>query len=286
MTGMKISLCTISFRHHLVSFENIVRGASAMGFDGIEIWGAHARSLAEDRRDADWLAGFGLSVPMISDYLPLDRPGLDAHVMRLAQIARRWDADRIRTFAGRSATRDTGRAGRETIVAGLRHAVTRLAENGIDLLVETHPGTLADSLDATQRLLREVEHPGLGVNFDAIHLWAAGDDPVAAHRALGPHIRHHHLKNIAAHHDLGVFAPSNVYDAAGPREGMVPLFEGAYDYRRLIAHVADDPMASVALEWFGPDPWPVLAADRARLADVARRASLKYTPQAALRGLA
>ena len=36
---MKYSLCTISFRHQLISFTDIVQFAYENGFEGIELWG-------------------------------------------------------------------------------------------------------------------------------------------------------------------------------------------------------------------------------------------------------
>ena len=39
---MKVSLCTITFRHHLLSIEDIANWARCNGFQGIELWGAHA----------------------------------------------------------------------------------------------------------------------------------------------------------------------------------------------------------------------------------------------------
>ena len=37
---MRIALCTISFRHHLVSIGELARFARGHGFDGIELWGS------------------------------------------------------------------------------------------------------------------------------------------------------------------------------------------------------------------------------------------------------
>ena len=70
---MRVSLCTITFRHHLVSLGEIAAWAQSNDFQGIELWGAHARNLAQQPdRNAEWLDTYGLSVPMISDYLPID----------------------------------------------------------------------------------------------------------------------------------------------------------------------------------------------------------------------
>lgn len=82
---MRIALCTISFRHHLVSIGELARFARGHGFDGIELWGVHARNLGPGDH-AEWLAAYGLRVPMLSDYLPLDAP-LETLTERTAELA-------------------------------------------------------------------------------------------------------------------------------------------------------------------------------------------------------
>ncbi len=72
---MKLSICTISFRHYLHSIDQLADFAKAQGFQGIELWGVHAKNLADDLHyGADWLRSFGLETSMLSDYLPLDAP--------------------------------------------------------------------------------------------------------------------------------------------------------------------------------------------------------------------
>lgn len=262
---MRLSLCTISFRHHLVSLEELAVWAAGNGFQGIELWGAHARNMAAvSDRGGDWLAEFGLSVPMVSDYLPLDGDpdALVRKTLDLCRLAQRWGAPKIRSFAGSTGSAETSPERKIFIAERLRTLCGLAADHGLSLLVETHPGTLADSLPATRALIAAVGHPALKVNFDVLHVWEGGDDPVAARRALRPHIGHYHLKNIRARDDLSVFEPSNVYAAAGRRDGMVPLFDGVVDYRRLLAELADDPAAEGSLEWFGDDCYAVLRRDR------------------------
>ncbi|KIC23262.1 3-dehydroshikimate dehydratase, partial [Leisingera sp. ANG-M6] len=64
---------------------------------------------------------------------------------------------------------------------------------------------------------------------------------------------------------LDVFAPANVYSAAGSRDGMVPLFEGAYDYSTLMAELAQDPACEASLEWFGDAVFQTLKGDIAQI---------------------
>lgn len=176
---MNISLCTITFRHHLISLEQIADWASRNGFQGIEIWGAHTRHIPyANGYDARWLAGFGLHVPMVSDYLPLHQPDdLQSKTAAALDQARRWGTFNIRTFAGPAASADTPEPERATITQALRFACERVADQGRYLLIETHPGTLADTLASTVRLLDEVDHPALAVNFDALHVWEGGMIP-------------------------------------------------------------------------------------------------------------
>ncbi|HEV2545123.1 MAG TPA: sugar phosphate isomerase/epimerase family protein [Methylobacterium sp.] len=271
---MRVALCTISFRHHLVSIGELARFARGHGFDGIELWGVHARNLGPGDH-AEWLAAYGLRVPMLSDYLPLDAPPktLTERTAELARLAGSWGAPRLRTFAGTKSSADASAEERAQVAARLRMAATQLADHGLRLVVETHPGTLADTTTSLLDLLASVDHPNLRVNFDTLHVWEGGDDPLAAHARLSPYIDYYHLKNVRSRADLPVFEPANVYAAAGRREGMTALFEGALDYGALLKTLP--PQAEASLEWFGDASFAVLPTDlfRVRSATAGRRAA-------------
>ena len=265
---MRVSLCTITFRHHLTSLDEIAAWAEANDFQGIELWGAHARNLApRSDRNADWLDGYGLAVPMISDYLPLDGEveTLRHKAVELCRLARRWRTRKVRTFAGSVGSLAASAEERQRVVARLKEICVITASYGIHLLAETHPKTLADIAASTMQLIEEVDHPYFAINFDTLHVWEGGDDPVAVHRTMKPHIRHYHLKNIVARSDLSVFEPANVYAAAGSRRGMTPLFEGIVDYDRILGEISGDPQADASLEWFGNDCLETLERDRRRV---------------------
>ncbi len=258
--SVRVSLCTITFRHHLLGIGDIAAFARRAGFDGIELWGAHARNLGPGEHRA-WLSAQGLAVPMLSDYLPLDaeKDRFLSHIEELVELARLWGAPRVRTFAGSKGSAATSAEERAFLSRRLREAATRFGDRGLRLLVETHPGTLADNLASLLRLLEDAADPALRVNYDTLHVWEGGDDPLLAHEKLAEHVDYYHLKNVRSRSDLGVFSPANVYAAAGCRTGMTSLFEGALDYRRFLRALPSDIEAS--LEWFGNRCQSVLESD-------------------------
>lgn len=280
---MNLSACTISFRHHLLSLDEIARWAAAHDFQGIELWGVHAKNLVDSAEyDAQWIQSMGLSVPMLSDYLPLhgDRQLALEKAIQLCRLCEHWGARKLRTFAGDRPSCEVPPEQRRVWIKRLRELCDVASAHGILMVVETHPNTLADTHASTLQLLEEIEHPSLRLNLDVIHVWEAGTDPVEALRRLEPFVAHMHLKNITHRELLPVFAPGNVYAPAGSRTGMIGLFEGAYDFRRFLRFVLTESRLNwdkldASLEWFGSDVVGTLQKDRLQLrqleADVLRR---------------
>ncbi|MGG3890723.1 sugar phosphate isomerase/epimerase family protein [Metabacillus fastidiosus] len=265
---MKLSLCTISFRHQLISFEEIVQFSHDNHFDGIELWGIHAKNLYQEKeRDkyVSLLKKYGLEISMISDYLDISQTeNMESTLFKmkeLSDIALYFGAKRIRTFAGQKPSEQVNKDERRRYISHLRNLCDICKENGLFLLVETHPNTLADSLTSTVRLIEEVNHDALKINLDFLHLWENGDHPVECFKKLEPFVQHYHLKNISSASLLDVFEPYNVYMANGSRLGMTPLHQkGIIDYEEIYDLILPtDHFAS--LEWFGPNAKQVIAND-------------------------
>ncbi|MFD2214770.1 sugar phosphate isomerase/epimerase family protein [Metabacillus endolithicus] len=265
---MKLSICTISFRHHLHSLDQIAHWAQANSFQGIELWGIHAKNLADEPHyGADWLNAYGLETSMISDYLPLEVSECDllTETKKLSQLAKHWGTKKIRTFVGKKGSAQTTKRERDKLVEKLHLICEFLYAEGQSVLVETHPNTLADNLASTIQLLEETNHPALRINFDVLHVWESGINPIEAMNQLGPYVSHFHFKNIASRSQLDVFSPNNVYAAAGSRKGMVPLFEGAVSYQDFLEELIPTMDVNASLEWFGPNVKEVLVKDRKQI---------------------
>jgi 3-dehydroshikimate dehydratase len=270
---MNLSLCTISFRHQLISLGQIAQWAAHHGFQGIELWGVHAKNLIErPEYDIDWLEAKNLRVPMISDYLPVqgDRKVALQEAGKLCRLTQAWRAKKLRTFAGDRASSAVSREERQRWVTRMRELCEVVAAHGLYLVVETHPNTLADTPGSTLQLLEEIDHPALRLNFDVIHVWEAGAEPFAIFRELEPFIVHMHLKNISARELLHVFAPPNVYAPMGNRAGMTRLFDGAFDFSSFLRSLMSEFQLAwegmdASLEWFGADVLSTLAHDGGQL---------------------
>ncbi|WP_068777278.1 sugar phosphate isomerase/epimerase [Paenibacillus sp. FJAT-26967] len=263
---MNISLGTISFRHALISFGELVRYAQAQGFSGIELWGIHAQHLYDNRQEQEleelhYLRTHNMNITMISDYLDIS-PQADfgqtaAKCRRLIELAGAFGTNRIRTFAGQEPSSGVTPAAREGYTRRLSELCDLCGEHGVKLLIETHPNTLADTLASTLVVLEETGHEQLAINLDFLHLWEAGEDLQECMRLLEPWVQHYHLKNISSPQYLDVFQPHNVYSSSGTREGIVKLGGGAVDYRSILKYIHRTGIPA-SLEWFGPDPLNIL----------------------------
>ncbi|WP_226668216.1 sugar phosphate isomerase/epimerase family protein [Metabacillus litoralis] len=268
---MKLSICTISFRHHLQSIDQIAHWAKTHQFQGIELWGIHAKNMADQPHyGKDWLNTYGLETSMLSDYLPLEAsiPHLVNETMKLSSLAKHWGTNKIRTFVGKKGSHQTSYREKQQLIVKLRMVCDYLYSQEQFLLVETHPNTLTDSLTSTIELLKESNHPALRINFDVLHIWESGVDPIKAVKDLQPFVSHFHFKNISSNKYLPVFAPENVYAASGSREGMVSLFDGEVNYHKFLVEMIPKMDIHASLEWFGSNVLDILAKDSKELRKV------------------
>jgi 3-dehydroshikimate dehydratase len=273
---LNYSLCSISFRHELVSFNDLVLFACEKGFVGIELWGIHARAILRNQEHEvpdilDRMEARGVRISMISDYVNLCAEDNQASVelergQMLFSLAQTFRTNKLRIFAGnRPSTMASPRDWEQCVIR--LHELARIASvSGIYLVIETHPNTYADTLSSTLRLLHESAHPHIRVNLDFLHIWELGSDPLEAYRDLKAVTVNYHLKNISGRNRLGVFAPDNVYSPSGDRRGLTALSEGAVNYSPIIEQLdRDNSTYTAAIEWFGDQPFRYLEKELAWL---------------------
>ena len=274
---MKIALCTISYRHHLRSFDDLLSYALAEQFDALDVWGIHAKHLQDD--EILRLREHAIEVSMLSHYLSFDAPlsVLLEQTKALSRLGQRIGTRRIRIFAGNKSSQQLTEPERVRLVYQLQGVCKVLDQSKQLLLIEIHPNTAADTIESTERLVREVNHPACRLNFDVLHVVESGADPVTAYRRLEPVIEHLHLKSIARTDQFEVFNPANVYAAGGTRDGMVPLFDGIIDYERFFEELKQAlTLKTSSLEWFGDSPDEQLKTDCRKVRDVLEKSQLQF----------
>lgn len=208
----------------------------------------------------------GLEINMLSDYSPLmgDLPMevLLKEWQETVQAAKAFHTNKLRIFAGNLSSECLDEKDWERCTGRL-NALCALAEREeVYTVVETHPGTAADGLDSTLRLLRQTDHPAMKLNLDFLHIWESGADPLAAYERLKPWIVNIHLKNVESSQWLEVFSPDNIYSPSGSRRGIVPLADGEMDCHAIMKRlILDHIEASASLEWFGAMPFEILKSE-------------------------
>ena len=101
----------------------------------------------------------------------------------------------------------------------LREALAVARTHNVGINIEPH-GPLTTNLKMMVRLMKEINDPLLGVNFDTGNTFVSGNDPVAMATELLPWIRHFHVKDVAPElranigKDTGI-AASEVYVGQG-----------------------------------------------------------------------
>lgn len=208
----------------LVDLLEPIAGA---GFKDLELWGFHVDQLAADEvaRLAQALGSRSMRVLCVGAYPAFHHDGSqdDAEAARLEHLVATsvaLGATIFKIFPGRVASAGADGALRKRTIERLRALADRVGAEGMTLTLETHSGTLCDTLESTLRLLGELaDRSNVGICFQPY----SDDDTsaaITAFDAVGDHVKHLHVQNRDA---------SNT---------MTLLAEGDWtDYRRFLPHV-------------------------------------------------
>jgi 3-dehydroshikimate dehydratase len=226
--------------------------AASVGLDGLEVTARPPHLDPEAPLEAIAAAGravrdAGLAVVAYGSYLGREGPRTPERARREVAVARALGAPRIRVWAEPDASADAeGFAG---AVELLRAACDAAAADGIDVVVERHVGSLADTPARIERLLAAVRRPNLALNYQVLDFLPpaeASHQPDDARR-LVPHARYFHLKNYRT--------------PEPPGTALLPggsLAAGAIDVRALLAAaLGAGYRGPLTIEFLSFEPLPV-----------------------------
>lgn len=163
--------------------EHCIRLASELGYDGIEFWKQYL-----DHADLQWTREEckrrGLEILQVCPYFDFTTSSASSvetlnEADRFIHYAREVGAKYIRTYTGRTPSRDASDAQWDRAVTGIQTVAERAALEGVSLMLETHQvihggACLVDTSPNTLRMLNLIDRPNVDL---ALQLPLVGEAP-------------------------------------------------------------------------------------------------------------
>jgi len=207
--SLNTSFCTIAYRKQEgLPLPKILEQVKEAGYGGAELWWPHVEKLSEAQlaETKATLARLGLKVPMLSGYLgnfnlPMtNREEMLERTRQAAPVAAKLGAPLLRAFAGWTCECSSLTAGEpywKFNLEGFSEMCRIAGDYGLDIAIETHSGTLCDSVAGCLRL---AEHCGPRIKFnlqlDDIAKNSKLPNGLAVYRALGERVAHAHVPPV------------------------------------------------------------------------------------------
>jgi sugar phosphate isomerase/epimerase len=227
---MKLAFSTNAYLKF--SFADAVRRLAKIGYQGVEIMAdvphAWPACLLAEQKQAirDALAQNRLEISNINAFMmnaisdrrqqywhpswiepdPNYRQVRIDHTIRALTLAKELGAKCITTEPGGPVPAgESWQKYLKLFVEHLKPVAEHAEREGVLLLVEPEPGLLIETAAQFEELMRHIDSPAVGLNFDIGHFYCVGDDPAATVPRLAKYVKHFHLEDIAAtrvHHHL------------------------------------------------------------------------------------
>ncbi|MER5894167.1 sugar phosphate isomerase/epimerase family protein [Streptomyces sp. NPDC001876] len=190
----------------------VVRLAAGHGYQGVELRThpeepVHLGLTPLERASVvEEFKNGGVEVLTLAGYVRIAAEGDDEPVLAelagLVELARDLGAANVRVFPG-GGGQDPAEAD-ATAARRLGAAAPHAADMGVRILLETHDSHRAGADVA--RVVGTVGHGQIGAIWDIMHTWLAGEEPVASHAVLAPHLGYVQVKDIASAEDTAPLA--------------------------------------------------------------------------------
>ena len=205
------------------------------GYPGTEIEYLDELSKAIDRHSLSWVSFGGPGVNLMSFDTDEVARNLDHAETFYREAARRFPLKVVNALSGNLLNADKalpyleywhhGSAVAmdrhwETATMGFRRLGSVASELGFRFAFETHGCYLHDTVEATSRLIREINSPNVGMLWDQANLMIFPDAPSMSEvlATAAPHIFYVHLKNL-------LVSPSRFLAVCGLSDGIINIRE-------------------------------------------------------------
>ncbi|XVH33157.1 sugar phosphate isomerase/epimerase family protein (plasmid) [Haloferacaceae archaeon DSL9] len=163
---MRVGLCTVSATDRPV--ENVLEGAGAVGYDGVEIWGREHvgdGSAEACEQIVETAAEHDLEIASYGSYLRCGSDAFDDELGRELEIADRLEAGVIRVWAGSQEYGDHDDEHWSRVVDDLERLTDRAAAYDLRIAVEKHGNTLTHALEGAKRLIETIDDDRCRLNY-------------------------------------------------------------------------------------------------------------------------
>jgi sugar phosphate isomerase/epimerase len=220
---MRLAFSTNAYLHY--SFPEAIHRLAALGYAGVEVMAdvphAWPAFLLEEQKQGirDALAHNQLAISNVNAFMmnaindPRQRYWHPSwiepdrhyrqirieHTKRALTLAREIGAPCITTEPG--GPLEPGGSWQQALklfVEMVQPVAEHAEKEGVLLLIEPEPGLLIETADQFLELMKHVDSPAVGLNFDIGHAYCVGDDPATTIPRVASWIRHFHLEDIAA----------------------------------------------------------------------------------------
>jgi sugar phosphate isomerase/epimerase len=166
----------------------------------------------------------GIEIPSIGKQLPLTDPAADAEMAVQTQLtidcAKAGGIAYVFTMANHPPAGIPQPRTWQLTVDRIRSLADRLGAEGIRLALE--PEWFLQSVERMRRMVRDVNHPNVYVNFDPTNFYIGGSDPLDIFTDFNDRILSGHIKDAVYRSD---------------RKNEIPVGEGEVEYPRIFYHL-------------------------------------------------
>ncbi len=165
----KTGLCTIAFRER--ELEDVLLLASNAGFDAIELWGKRPHD-PEDEKEAckvkEKAADMGLDIGVYGSYLRAGDLQDENEVASVFSKAAVLGAPLIRVWAGNKSALEADDSDWNKCLEDFRTLCRYAESEGVNLAVEMHEDSLADTAAGAKKIVESIDSPCLGLNYQPL----------------------------------------------------------------------------------------------------------------------
>ena len=171
----KIGLCSVTFRD--LSVEEIITVTKKSGLEGIE-WGGDVHvppgHIDNASKVAELTENAGLEVTSYGSYYRVGHENDGDSFNDIMKTAAALKAPFIRVWAGKYGSDEADADYRRQVVEDARRIADMAGSENISIHLEYHGGTLTDTEESAERLLKDIDHsnvytywqPAVGISVD------------------------------------------------------------------------------------------------------------------------